>query len=137
MFHRKQTTFSWNIVFLNKIPGALSVHLPFQTVAVEINDESFPVSFYEKQQLLLPKSHKLYASLCCFRGHERTADDLEIIYEELLHIRALSHLSNSVKREIASVIVFEAHPKAGTVCKLLVIVLAYFSTLCDQDCSNC
>ncbi|ENN75507.1 hypothetical protein YQE_08056, partial [Dendroctonus ponderosae] len=49
------------------------------------------------------------------QGHERTADDLEIIYEELLHIRALSHLSNSVKREIASVIVFEAHPKAGTV----------------------
>ncbi|XP_066151084.1 rap guanine nucleotide exchange factor 4 isoform X1 [Euwallacea fornicatus] len=49
------------------------------------------------------------------QSHERTPDDLEIIYEELLHIRALSHLSNSVKREIASVIVFEAHPKAGTV----------------------
>lgn len=52
-----------------------------------------------------------------FRSHERTADDQEIIYEELLHIRALAHLSNSVKRELASVIVFEAHPKAGTVCK--------------------
>jgi hypothetical protein len=44
-------------------------------------------------------------------------DDLETIYEELLHIKALSHLSNSVKRELAAAIVFEAHPHAGTVCK--------------------
>ncbi|XP_057667592.1 rap guanine nucleotide exchange factor 4 isoform X1 [Diorhabda carinulata] len=49
------------------------------------------------------------------QSHERTAEDQETIYEELLHIRALAHLSNSVKRELASVIVFEAHPKAGTV----------------------
>ncbi|KAJ8932732.1 hypothetical protein NQ314_014428 [Rhamnusium bicolor] len=49
------------------------------------------------------------------QSHERTSDDQETIYEELLHIRALAHLSNSVKRELASVIVFEAHPKAGTV----------------------
>nr|XP_023017294.1 rap guanine nucleotide exchange factor 4 [Leptinotarsa decemlineata] len=49
------------------------------------------------------------------QSHERTPDDQETIYEELLHIRALAHLSNSVKRELASVIVFEAHPKAGTV----------------------
>ncbi|XP_047112934.1 rap guanine nucleotide exchange factor 4 [Schistocerca piceifrons] len=48
-------------------------------------------------------------------SHDRTPEDLEIIYEELLHIKALSHLSNSVKRELASVIVFEAHPRAGTV----------------------
>ncbi|KAG5891364.1 hypothetical protein JTB14_007604 [Gonioctena quinquepunctata] len=49
------------------------------------------------------------------QSHERTADDQETIYEELLHIRALAHLSNSVKRELASIIVFEAHSKAGTV----------------------
>ncbi|XP_060529118.1 rap guanine nucleotide exchange factor 4 isoform X2 [Cylas formicarius] len=48
-------------------------------------------------------------------SHERTVDDIETIYEELLHIRALSHLSNSIKRELVSVIVFEAHSKAGTV----------------------
>lgn len=46
---------------------------------------------------------------------DRSAEDLEIIYEELLHIKALSHLSNSVKRELAGVLVFESHPKAGTV----------------------
>ncbi len=44
-------------------------------------------------------------------------EDLEIIYEELLHIKALSHLSTMVKRELASVLVFESHAKAGTVCK--------------------
>lgn len=52
-----------------------------------------------------------------YSSHERTTDDLETIYEELLHIKALSHLSNSVKRELSSVIVFEAHPKASTICK--------------------
>jgi len=49
-------------------------------------------------------------------SHERTSEDLEIIYEELLHIKALSHLSTMVKRELASVLVFESHAKAGTVC---------------------
>lgn len=57
----------------------------------------------------------LLCNIC--RSHERTTDDLETIYEELLHIRALSHLSNSIKRELASVMVFEAHARAGTVCK--------------------
>ncbi|XP_076026192.1 rap guanine nucleotide exchange factor 4 isoform X2 [Genypterus blacodes] len=46
---------------------------------------------------------------------ERSADDLEIIYEELLHIKALSHLSTTVKRELAGVLIFESHAKAGTV----------------------
>lgn len=49
------------------------------------------------------------------RGADRTCEEIEIIYEELLHISALSHLSCMVKRELASVIVFESHPKAGTV----------------------
>ncbi|XP_076472872.1 rap guanine nucleotide exchange factor 4-like isoform X2 [Babylonia areolata] len=46
---------------------------------------------------------------------ERTGEEIEIIYEELLHIKALSHLSYMVKRELASVLVFESHAKAGTV----------------------
>ncbi|XP_072028678.1 rap guanine nucleotide exchange factor 4-like isoform X2 [Amphiura filiformis] len=46
---------------------------------------------------------------------ERSVDDLEIIYEELLHIKALAHLSTMVKRELANVLVFESHAKAGTV----------------------
>ncbi|XP_037542390.1 rap guanine nucleotide exchange factor 4 isoform X2 [Nematolebias whitei] len=46
---------------------------------------------------------------------ERTAHELEIIYEELLHIKALSHLSTSVKRQLAGVLIFESHSKAGTV----------------------
>lgn len=51
------------------------------------------------------------------RPHERTEDDLEMVYDELMRIRALSHLGNSVRRELAHVIVFESHPKAGEVCK--------------------
>ncbi|XP_065073351.1 rap guanine nucleotide exchange factor 4 isoform X2 [Ochlerotatus camptorhynchus] len=48
-------------------------------------------------------------------SHERTHEELELVYEELLHIAALSHLSTSIKRELASIIVFEAHAHAGTV----------------------
>ncbi|GFR58560.1 Rap guanine nucleotide exchange factor 4 [Elysia marginata] len=46
---------------------------------------------------------------------ERTCDDVEIVFEELLQIKSLQHLSCTVKRELASVIMFEAHSHAGTV----------------------
>ncbi|KAM8933892.1 rap guanine nucleotide exchange factor 4 [Pelodytes ibericus] len=46
---------------------------------------------------------------------QRNGDDLEIIFEELIHIKALSHLSTTVKRELAGFLIFESHPKAGTV----------------------
>ncbi|XP_056113867.1 rap guanine nucleotide exchange factor 3 isoform X2 [Rhinichthys klamathensis goyatoka] len=47
--------------------------------------------------------------------NQRTPDDLEVIYEELLHIKAVAHLSTSVRKELAAVLVFESHAKAGTV----------------------
>lgn len=55
-------------------------------------------------------------SIIC-RSHERTQEELELVFEELLHIAALSHLSTSIKRELASIIVFEAHAQAGTICE--------------------
>lgn len=36
--------------------------------------------------------------LCVCRPGQRTGDDLEIIYDELLHIKALAHLSNTVSQ---------------------------------------
>uniref|UniRef100_A0A8D9DTX0 Rap guanine nucleotide exchange factor 4 n=2 Tax=Cacopsylla melanoneura TaxID=428564 RepID=A0A8D9DTX0_9HEMI len=42
---------------------------------------------------------------------DRTSEDLEQIYEELLHLKPLHHLSNSVRRELAGVVMFEAHPR--------------------------
>ncbi|XP_061695621.1 rap guanine nucleotide exchange factor 3 isoform X2 [Syngnathoides biaculeatus] len=47
--------------------------------------------------------------------NQRSAEDLEVIYEELLHVKAAAHLSNSVRKELAAVLVFESHAKAGTV----------------------
>lgn len=38
-------------------------------------------------------------SVCVCRPGQRTGDDLEIIYDELLHIKALAHLSNTVSQE--------------------------------------
>ncbi|XP_066527981.1 rap guanine nucleotide exchange factor 3 isoform X2 [Hoplias malabaricus] len=46
---------------------------------------------------------------------QRTAEDVEVIYEELLHIKAVAHLSTFVRKELAAVLVFESHAKAGTV----------------------
>lgn len=46
-----------------------------------------------------PNECEVMISVTCFllsSPSERTADDLEIIYEELLHIKALSHLSTTV-----------------------------------------
>uniref|UniRef100_A0A1I7XPY9 DUF86 domain-containing protein n=1 Tax=Heterorhabditis bacteriophora TaxID=37862 RepID=A0A1I7XPY9_HETBA len=47
------------------------------------------------------------------RPYERTPEELELVYEELLHVKALSHLSTMVKRELATVIGFEHHINAG------------------------
>lgn len=77
---------------------------------------------------------------------QRSPEDLEVIYEELLHVKAVAHLSTSVsqmkhfssfapqtnhtsvipsnllyfpqvRKELAAVLVFESHAKAGTVCE--------------------
>ncbi|KAK6046208.1 cyclic nucleotide-binding domain protein [Cooperia oncophora] len=45
--------------------------------------------------------------------HDRTPEELELVYEELLHVKALSHLSTMVKRELATVIGYEHHTHAG------------------------
>uniref|UniRef100_A0A2I3GA84 Rap guanine nucleotide exchange factor 3 n=1 Tax=Nomascus leucogenys TaxID=61853 RepID=A0A2I3GA84_NOMLE len=50
-----------------------------------------------------------------YRPGQRTDEELDLIFEELLHIKAVAHLSNSVKRELAAVLQFEPHSKAGTV----------------------
>lgn len=52
------------------------------------------------------------------RPEERTVNDLDIIYEELIHVKALSHLSSLVKRELASVLLFEAYPYQNTTSKI-------------------
>uniref|UniRef100_A0A8C6NT43 Rap guanine nucleotide exchange factor 3 n=1 Tax=Nothobranchius furzeri TaxID=105023 RepID=A0A8C6NT43_NOTFU len=46
---------------------------------------------------------------------QRSPEDIEVIYEELLHVKAAAHLSSSVRKELAAVLVFESHSKAGTV----------------------
>ncbi|KAK0418615.1 hypothetical protein QR680_013671 [Steinernema hermaphroditum] len=49
------------------------------------------------------------------RKTDRSAEELELVYEELLHIKALAHLSTMVKRELATVIGYEQHQHIGTV----------------------
>ena len=56
-----------------------------------------------------------------YSPHERTVNDLDFIYEELVHVKALSNLSSVVKRELSSVLLFEAHPYAGATSKILLL----------------
>lgn len=71
-----------------------------------------------KTLLSINRLTKFPSSFFWCRSHERTQEELELVFEELLHIPALSHLSTSIKRELASIIVFESHPHSGTVCEL-------------------
>ncbi|KAG9509002.1 Rap guanine nucleotide exchange factor 4, partial [Fragariocoptes setiger] len=44
---------------------------------------------------------------------ERTHDELELVYDELRHIKALSHLSQSAKKELAARVAYEHHARAN------------------------
>uniref|UniRef100_H2Z6D1 Rap guanine nucleotide exchange factor 4 n=1 Tax=Ciona savignyi TaxID=51511 RepID=H2Z6D1_CIOSA len=44
----------------------------------------------------------------------RTATELEMIYDEILHINALKELSNEIKKQLTKVIQFEFHQQVGT-----------------------
>lgn len=44
---------------------------------------------------------------------ERSEEDIELVYEELLNVRAFWHLSNAVKRELAACVRLEHFKKAG------------------------
>ena len=48
---------------------------------------------------------------------ERTEEDIELVYEELLNVRAFRHLSNAVKRELAACVRLEHYKKAGKFCE--------------------
>ncbi|XP_021565981.1 rap guanine nucleotide exchange factor 3 isoform X2 [Carlito syrichta] len=86
--------------------------------------ESEPTGAHEMEEELLAEAVALLSqrgpdalltvALRKFPG-QRTDEELDLIFEELLHIKAVAHLSNSVKRELAAVLVFEPHSKAGTV----------------------
>ena len=71
-----------------------------------------------------------------FSPEERTEEEIESVYEELLHIKALSYLSNSVKKELSSCISFESHQKKGTVCKFITFESCFVIYLLLQNSSN-
>ncbi|EJD75124.1 rap guanine nucleotide exchange factor 1 [Loa loa] len=57
----------------------------------------------------------LFRMILCKPSLERTLQELEHVYRELLHVKALTHLSTMVKRELAAVVFFEQHQHAGHV----------------------
>lgn len=49
------------------------------------------------------------------RPQERTIEEVDIVYEELQHLKALAHLTNSVKKELAACVTSEHHGRQNTV----------------------
>ncbi|UXI16920.1 Kinesin light chain protein [Sarcoptes scabiei] len=49
------------------------------------------------------------------RPENRTEDEIDIVYEEIMNIKAFSHLSNSVKKELSGVIAFESYEQKSTI----------------------
>ena len=56
--------------------------------------------------------------LCPARPEERSEQDIRIIFEELLHVKAFAQLSHAVKKELAACIVFDSYKgMSGHVCE--------------------
>lgn len=51
---------------------------------------------------------------CGKKPENRTEDDIDLVYEDIMNIKAFSHLSNTVKKELSAVIAFEAHKEKST-----------------------
>lgn len=61
-------------------------------------------------------------------GAQRTPEEVDGVYEELKHIKALSHLGDSVRKDLAQVIAFEKYQRKGTVCKCLSLLFQILFT---------
>ncbi|CAD6188556.1 unnamed protein product [Caenorhabditis auriculariae] len=48
-------------------------------------------------------------------GFERNPEELELVYEELMHIKAFSHLSTMVKRQLSYVVELQQFAHAGSI----------------------
>ncbi|KAL3059532.1 rap guanine nucleotide exchange factor 3 isoform X2 [Trematomus bernacchii] len=81
-----------------------------------VSDEREEEELQEAVSLLAQLGPDALLTMILRKGpSQRSAEDLEVIYEELLHVKAAAHLSTSVRKELAAVLVFESHAKAGTV----------------------
>lgn len=57
----------------------------------------------------------LFRLILSKRPYERSLEEIDIVFEELQHLKALSHLTNSVKKELAACVTSELHLKQNTV----------------------
>uniref|UniRef100_UPI00398F6039 rap guanine nucleotide exchange factor 3-like n=1 Tax=Pristiophorus japonicus TaxID=55135 RepID=UPI00398F6039 len=92
------------------------LHLPKSSEKAETRERDSEDELLEAISLLtLHGPDALLTMILRKPPSQRTAEDLETIFEELIHIKSVSHLSSTVKRQLAAVLHFESHPKAGTV----------------------
>lgn len=50
-----------------------------------------------------------------FSGFDRNPEELEFVYEEIVHIKAFSHLSTMVKRQLATFVKVEQYAHSGSI----------------------
>uniref|UniRef100_A0A3Q4GCH5 Rap guanine nucleotide exchange factor (GEF) 3 n=1 Tax=Neolamprologus brichardi TaxID=32507 RepID=A0A3Q4GCH5_NEOBR len=80
-----------------------------------LNEKDSEDELQEALSLLSQLGPDALLTMILRKPSQRSPEDLEVIYEELLHVKAAAHLSSSVRKELAAVLVFESHAKAGTV----------------------
>ncbi|KAK6101272.1 RasGEF domain family protein [Brugia pahangi] len=112
-FADKQFFYRWNIGTTANFNMRLISGVMFdgeQETVPRISDIAAAISFLST---IGPDS--LFRMILCKPSSERTMQELEHVYRELLHVKALTHLSTMVKRELAAVVFFEQHQHAGHV----------------------
>ncbi|CAB3403280.1 unnamed protein product [Caenorhabditis bovis] len=81
-----------------------------QKIAPNLEDITQVISFLSS---VAPET--LFLMILSIPGYNRSPEELEVVYEEMMHIKALSHLSTMVKRQLATVVEIEKFPHAGSV----------------------
>lgn len=94
-----------------------------QCTLLRVRRADFQEIFNEQSHLI---KHIESSPLCSFtsvnrqlvlskKPHERSQEEIDMVFEELQHLKALSHLTNGVKKQLASCVSGEAHAKQNTV----------------------
>ncbi|VBB28110.1 unnamed protein product [Acanthocheilonema viteae] len=112
-FADKHVFYRWMIGTTNSVHMRLTIGVIFdgeQEMVPHVSDIAAAIFFLST---IGPDS--LFRMILCKSSSERTLEELEHVYRELLHVKALTHLSTMVKRELAAVVYFEQHQHAGHV----------------------
>uniref|UniRef100_A0A915JQM4 Uncharacterized protein n=1 Tax=Romanomermis culicivorax TaxID=13658 RepID=A0A915JQM4_ROMCU len=87
-------------------------NLPSSSNSTTSKDQDFVVAL---GFLLHVGTDALFRMILRKSPKERTPEEIDVVFDEMLNIKAFTNLSTLVKRELASVMMFEQYQNAGTI----------------------